>query len=207
MPEEQGDEVIVGHVLTPKFAQIEINNIPVRILNVPYIEQPPQMLCFPYSVSMVIDYFRRTENIGVPNLSPADLISILNTDPERGTVLSNATLKKLSEYTTPIEFARYRGGISKLDECFEDKIPPILIFNAMYYFVSEEGPAHATVYLGRTDTKIITNNPWMGMYYPYDLEKFLEAWEIENYEIVIPRIRKIEDTKLNNFLSTDEEVD
>jgi len=198
---------VIGLPLAPKLAQIEIGSIALEILNVPFIRQPPQMLCFPYSVSMVIEYFRRTENpeLNVPEISPSDLVRILNTDPERGTVLSSATIKKLNEYINPIEFVQYRGNIEKLDECFERRTPPILVFNAMYYFYSEEGPAHATVYLGRTETKIITNNPWMGEYYPYDLEKFQDAWEIENYRMVVPRIKKIKDSKLNKFISDEEE--
>lgn len=150
---------------------------------------------------MVIEFFKRTENpkLNIPKLDPEKLAKIMNSDPERGTVLSTTMIKKLNEETDPLEFLMYRGDLNKLDECFQEGKPPILIFNAMYYQTSNEGPAHATVFLGRTDTKIITNNPWMGEYFIYDLGKFMEAWEIEGYRMLIPRIRKTKNTKLDNF--------
>ncbi|ADB58808.1 hypothetical protein Arcpr_1764 [Archaeoglobus profundus DSM 5631] len=194
----------LSSIPVPKLAQVEIGGVVVDVLNVPFIQQPPQMLCFPYSVSMVIEFFRQTETgVNIPSLTLGDLIRALNTDPERGTVLSKTTIKKLNEVTYPIEFAIYHGNLGKLDECFEKRIPPILIFNSMYYIYSMEGPAHATVYVGRTETKIITNNPWMGKSYPYDLERFLEAWEVEGNKMVIARLRKekrIEDARLNKYV-------
>ncbi|AIY90030.1 hypothetical protein GACE_0985 [Geoglobus acetivorans] len=39
----------------------------------------------------------------------------------------------------------------------------------------------------------------MGEYFIYDLGKFMEAWEIEGYRMLIPRIRKTKNTKLDNF--------
>ncbi|RLI73809.1 hypothetical protein DRP04_15385 [Archaeoglobales archaeon] len=192
-------------MVLPKLAQVQVGEEYVSILNVPFMPQPPQMLCFPYTVKMIVEFYRNTEQPAtsqqIPALEIEQIIRTLNADPERGTILSKSIIKKLNELTNPIEFEMGKGNLEKLDKCYEKKNPPILIFDPMYYLYSRSGgAAHATVYLGRTDTKIVVNNPWMGKNYLYDLEKFIESWEIEDFRMVTSELKvKIQPTKLNNF--------
>lgn len=182
---------------------IQINNKNIEVLNVPFPKEKQGnfWFCFPFSVKMVIDFYRMTEpNLAeyIPSPSIEELIDHLKVNPYTGIKLTAKKISQLNELTKPLKFNLYENQeIEKLQECFEKNIPAILIFNNTYYFRDAVGAAHAAVLIGLTETKFIVNNPWAGEAYPYDYDKFIESWEIENRQLILPKV--VLDISLEKF--------
>ncbi|RLI78953.1 hypothetical protein DRP05_05710 [Archaeoglobales archaeon] len=191
-----------------KRRHIELNDEILEVLNVPFPKEKQGnfWFCFPFSVKMVIEFYRMTEpalSEHIPNPSIEELIDHLKVNRYTGIKLTANKITQLNQLTKPLVFNLYvNQEVEKLQECFKKNIPAILIFNNTYYFRDAVGAAHATVLIGLTETKFIFNNPWAGEAYPYDYDKFIESWEIEDRQLILPKV--VIDVNLEKFGDKDE---
>ncbi len=92
-----------------------------------------------------------------------------------------------------------KGNIQSLEYHIRSKTPVIALFDYLMYQQGITAKAtHATLFTGYTAENFYANNPLHGRRYPYEKEKFTQAWSQRGnkYILITPR-----GATLNSFLS------
>jgi len=180
------------------------DNEEVEVLCVPWFpQQEESFYCFPYSVWMVLEYFKNVYNNKIikkkiPNMNVEEIAKICRTDKSSGTRINDDLIRTLNDKVEPLHFEL------KIDTKFKDikkhigaKLPCIVLYDCgylLYNIPSKVG--HAGVVISIDKNQVFLNNPWLGAEVPIDLPDFNDAWEIEYKPAIF--IKPNPQTKLND---------
>ena len=170
------------------------NNDNVAVLSVPwYPQQENSYGCFPYSLWMVIQFYKNVHindliKKNTPNLSVEELAKICKTDSRTGTRVNehlvstlNKTIPSLNfELVSACDFERLKRVV------VDNQCPCIVLYDFGYYKNGiQSNVGHAGVVIGLDDTSIYLNNPWLGAEKEIDRVRFNDCWEIEYNQVLL----------------------
>jgi len=111
---------------------------------------------------------------------------------------------KLNDYlreVCPKEHIRVQhrtGNIEALESHLRNKNPIIALFDYnMYQRGQTARSTHATVLIGYTPENLLANDPFHGKKYPYEKNRFQEAWALKDNKYILITAR----VTLNSFTS------
>jgi len=90
------------------------------------------------------------------------------------------------------------GNIEALEAHIRNKSPIITLFDYNLYQRGQPARStHATVVIGYTPENLVTNDPFHGNKYPYEKNRFREAWALKDNKYILITAR----VTLNSFTS------
>lgn len=168
------------------------NNQEVEIIPVPWFpQQEKSYCCFPYSLWMVLQYYKsiyenKLINSNVPNLSIEETVKLCKTKPPVGTRVNEQLLKELNDKIPALKFELKKvASFQNVKQEIEQKQPCIIIYDCNYVINNIPSKvAHAGVVIGLDNTSIYLNNPWLGAETELNRMEFNDAWEIEYHQLL-----------------------
>lgn len=184
------------------------NNDNAEVLCVPwYPQQEHSYYCFPYSLWMVIQFYKNvyTNNLikkNTPNLDIEELARLCKTDPRAGTRINDQLVNSLNKAIPTLNFELVNAfDFKQLKKIVVDnQCPCIVIYDCGYFLYGIESQVgHAGVVIGLDDTSIYLNNPWLGAEKEIDKVKFNDCWEIEYNQVLLIKPRLQTDLNEDSF--------
>ncbi len=170
------------------------NNNEVEVLCVPwYPQQENSYYCLPYSLWMVLQFYKNIHNNdlirkNIPDLDVEKIAKICKTDPRAGTRINEQLIVSLNKEIPALNFRLVNAyDFNQLKRIVvENNCPCIIIYDCGYYIYGIESQVgHAGVVIGLDDNAIYLNNPWLGAEVEIDKVKFNDCWEIEYNQILL----------------------
>lgn len=165
----------------------------IDVLRVPHDSQPEtEPECMAYSLWYISQYInnkypKNVVNRSANNLDIDDIRDLMNINSETGWRLDESELEKVAEEIGAIELDIINHGLTTGIDGFKKSIksninqdkPVIIILDDIPFRKDRnvEGPRHAVVAVGVSDTEIVLHDPWNGSFAPFPMKDIVKSWE------------------------------
>ena len=143
------------------------NNQEVSVMCVPWFpQQDKNYCCFPYSLWMVLQYYKNVYknkliNDSTPNLSINEIIKLCKTNKYTGTRITDQLINELNNKISSLKFElKKESSYEQIKEVIDKKCPCIVLYDCNY--IKNNIPSkvsHAGVVIALDDYAIYLNNP------------------------------------------------
>jgi len=164
------------------------DNKEVEVLCVPWFpQQEESSYCFPYSVWMVLEYFKNAYNNEIikkkiPHMDVEEIAKICRTNKIQGTRINEDLIKALNKQIESLQFElKIEVKFKDIKKQIEDKLPCIVLYDGTYLlYKTPSKSGHAGVVISIDEDHVFLNNPWLGAEVSIEKIDFNDAWEIED---------------------------